>query len=79
MADRGGRIEKFSLVLNTVADWFLIIGGLVLICWALVSIDVTSARYLLVMVGILLSGSGCWFRRLGMKRRSSTRSRRDRQ
>lgn len=55
--------------MNTIADWFLILSGLVLVCWALVSVDVTGARYLLIIVGVLLFGFGCWFRRLSLKRR----------
>jgi len=63
-------LAKISFVINTIADWFLILSGLVLVCWALVSVDVTGARYLLIFVGVLLFGSGCWFRRLSLKKRS---------
>ncbi len=67
------RVENLSLAVNIFADWFLIVAGLVLVGWAIVSIDVTSARYLLVVVGVLLTGSGCWFRRLSIKRRDAMR------
>lgn len=62
-------LTKISQVINTIADWFLIIAGLVLICWSLLSVDVTEAKYLLIGVGVLLSGSGIWFRRLSLKKR----------
>jgi hypothetical protein len=60
---------KIFLVINTIADWFLILSGLVLICWALLTVDVVEARYLLSTIGVLLFGSGCWFRRLSLKKR----------
>ncbi|HEB69530.1 MAG TPA: hypothetical protein ENI88_07910 [Desulfobulbus sp.] len=62
-------LTKISQVINTIADWFLIIAGLVLICWSLLSVDVTEAKYLLIGAGVLLSGSGIWFRRLSLKKR----------
>jgi hypothetical protein len=73
MGNFAGRVEKLSLAVNIFADWFLIVAGLVLVCWAIVSIDVASARYLLVVVGVLLTGSGCWFRRLSIKRKNAMR------
>lgn len=57
-----GRIKQLSLVLHCIADWFFIVVGFVLIIWALVSVDVTFARYLLIIIGVLFAGSGCWFR-----------------
>lgn len=60
---------KISFALNTIADWFLILAGLVLACWAFISVDVTGARYLLITVGVLLFGAGCWFRRLSLQRK----------
>lgn len=62
-------LSKISLVINTIADWFLIIAGLLLVCWSLLSVDVTEAKYLLVGAGVILSGSGFWFRRNSRKRR----------
>ena len=67
MGDLAGRIKQFFLVLHCIADWFLIVVGLVLIIWALVSVDVTFARYLLIIIGVLFVGSGCWFRYLGTR------------
>ena len=64
-------LTKISQVINTIADWFLIIAGLVLICWSLLSVDVTEAKYLLIGAGVLLSGSGIWFRRLSLKKRKT--------
>jgi len=64
-----GILAQISFVINMIADWFLILSGLVLVCWALLSVDVTGARYLLIIVGVLLFGFGCWFRRLSLKRK----------
>ena len=63
-------LTKISLVINTIADWFLIIAGLLLICWSLLSVDVTEAKYLLIGAGAILSASGFWFRRLSLKKRA---------
>lgn len=62
-------LARISFAINTIADWFLILSGLVLTCWALLSVDVTGARYLLVIVGLLLFGFGCWFRRLSLRKK----------
>ena len=62
-------LTKISLIINTIADWFLIIAGLLLICWSLLRVDVSEAKYLLIGVGIILTGSGFWFRRNSRKRR----------
>lgn len=70
-------LAKISQVINTIADWFLIISGLVLICWSLLSVDVTEAKYLLIGAGVILSGSGIWFRRLSLRRRKKILSNRD--
>ena len=60
---------KISLFINMIADWFLILAGLVLIGWACVSVDVMSARYLLITAGTLLFAFGCWFRYISWKKR----------
>jgi hypothetical protein len=67
MGSFASRIKQLSLVLHCIADWFFIVAGLVLIIWALVSVDVTFARYLLIIIGVLLAGSGCWFRYLSAR------------
>ena len=62
-------LTTISRIINTIADWFLIIAGLLLICWSLLSVDVIEAKYLLVGAGVILSGSGIWFRRLSLNKR----------
>lgn len=59
-------------IVHIVADWFLILSGVVLILWSLLSVDVAEARYLLVTCGIVLSTAGGWFRHLARKRKSGT-------
>jgi uncharacterized membrane protein SirB2 len=60
---------NFFCILNTIADWFLILSGLVLVCWALLSVDVAGARYLIIAAGVLLFTAGCWFRHCSLKKR----------
>ncbi len=64
-------LGKISLIVNMLADLFLILAGLVLICWACISVDVLSARYLLIAAGTLLFAFGCWFRYLSWKKQKS--------
>lgn len=74
MGDTFKILARISAVVNTIADWSLIVAGLVLICWSFISVDVIGARYLLVLAGFLFFSFGCWFRWLSLKRKRKENS-----
>lgn len=57
-------------ILSILTDWFLIAAGVLMIVKALVSVDVPIARYVIIALGIILSGSGLWYRH---RRKTSNR------
>ncbi len=54
--------RKISHAFAVTTDWLLILMGLLLLLIAVVRIDVQLARYLIIVVGVALTGSGLWFR-----------------
>ncbi len=54
--------RKISHAFAVVTDWLLILMGLLLLLIAVVRIDVQLARYLIIVIGVVLTGSGLWFR-----------------
>lgn len=60
--------NKIKRLLGVLTDWFLILAGLLLIFKALVAVDVPAARYIIIFLGVLLSGFGLWYRHRRKKR-----------
>ncbi len=54
--------RKISHAFAVATDWLLILMGLLLFLIAMVRIDVQLARYLIIVIGVALAGSGLWFR-----------------
>ncbi len=59
---------KVSELISALTDWLLILLGGLLIFKALVAVDVSSARYLIVALGALIAGFGLWYRYRRLKR-----------
>ncbi|MDW7774131.1 MAG: LPXTG cell wall anchor domain-containing protein [Desulfobulbaceae bacterium] len=51
-----------NLLISAVTDWLLILIGGLLVFKALFAVDVAVARYVIIGLGVLLSGAGLWFR-----------------
>ena len=56
-------------VVSIVTDWLLIAAGILLLVMGALRIDVDLARYAVLAIGILLTGSGLWFRHRRRKTR----------
>jgi hypothetical protein len=54
--------SEMKRLLSILTDWFLILAGGVLVYKALVGVDVPVARYAIILLGVLLSGLGLWYR-----------------
>lgn len=55
-------ITRVNWLLSVLTDWFLILVGGLLVFKALVAVDVPVARYVIIVIGVLLSGFGLWYR-----------------
>jgi len=55
-------ITRVNWLLSVLTDWFLILAGGLLVFKALVAVDVPVARYVIIVIGVLLSGFGLWYR-----------------
>jgi hypothetical protein len=55
-----GRKLRHAFAVTT--DWLLILLGGWLLLTAIVRIDVQLARYLILLIGVALTGCGLWFR-----------------
>jgi sulfite exporter TauE/SafE len=54
--------HRLNVLLGRITDWMLIGIGAALIVKALLSVDVPLARYVIMGLGVLLVGSGLWYR-----------------
>lgn len=57
-----GLLDNMLKTISTIADWFLIIAGVIMMVMGWLRIDVIEAKYLLILCGGLLFVAGCWFR-----------------
>jgi len=55
-------MHRLNVLLGRITDWMLIGIGVALIVKAILSVDVPSARYVIMGLGALLIGSGLWYR-----------------
>lgn len=54
--------HRLKVLVDRITDWMLIGMGVALIVKALLAVDVPSARYVIMVLGALLAGSGLWYR-----------------
>lgn len=54
--------NRVNRVLSVLTDWLLILAGGLLVFKAVVAVDVPAARYVIISLGLLLSGFGLWYR-----------------
>ena len=55
-------LHRLNILFNKITDWLLIVIGVALIVKASLAIDVAWARYVIIVVGVLLVCLGLWYR-----------------
>ncbi len=55
---RGRRRGSIWAPISAIMDWFLILGGAVLLYWAVLAVDVEVARWGIGAAGLVLAGVG---------------------
>ena len=58
MRDGGRRFVLIRELVGSVMDWFLVLVGGVLLYWALLTVDVAVARWIIGVAGVVLAGTG---------------------